>query len=185
MENKATVWIIGGINLFAETGKIELNTLCKSVGKSKSSFYHIYPNFTDSRGFDRYLNDVIQHHKRIINAYNKQIRKMFIIYDWPEIVDEILELAKTKLAYQAFSAQLRRLNNKSPELEEYSIEVYDENIKLIHEFWQVYEFQEDEILDDQELRLFFDSFIHFKDENFIIDGKNIAFARMKLRKKGN
>lgn len=179
--DKSISWIKTGIEYFADTGKLELNAICKKMGKSKSSFYHIYPNFADSRGFDRYLKDVLDHHERTMSAYYKQIKKMFVVYDLPEAIDEILALAEKYLVYQAFIAQLRILSNKSPELQAYSDRTIKEGLEIIHEFWKVYNVPEDETMDDQELRLFFDSYLHYKEKGFIEDGRSIAFTRLKYR----
>jgi len=45
MNNEATLWIEAGIKVLSDSGKIELNKICKKRGKFKSSFYNIYPNF--------------------------------------------------------------------------------------------------------------------------------------------
>ena len=57
--DKSAKWIKKGIEHYIENRNIKLNDLCKSVGLSKTSFYNIYPNFENSKGFDRYKLDLI------------------------------------------------------------------------------------------------------------------------------
>lgn len=177
--DKSISWLKTGVEVFADTGKLELNTICKKIGKSKSSFYNIYPNLADSRGFDRYIKDVIEHHERVMAAYNKQLREMFVIYGLPEIIDEVGRLEEKQLVYLAFTAQLRRVSDKSPELQAYCDRAINEDFKVVHEFWEFYNIQEDEIMDDLEMRLLYDSYLNYKDEDFLKDFRSIAFTRIK------
>jgi len=181
MENKATVWLKGGIEAFVETGLLEVNSLCKKVGKSKSSFYNIWPNYVDSRGYDRYIEDLIEHHERVIQAHYKSLRKAFLINDYPEIIEVIIELGPGRFVYQQFSAQLRILKNKSPILEKYCEKNLKKAIEIIHEFWKVYNFEESEIMDDQELRLILDALMHLTYEEWLQDLRIIMGKRNKLR----
>jgi len=181
MENKATEWIISGIELFAETRKLEVSSLCKKVGKSKSSFYNIWPNFEDSRGFDRYLKDVLDHHDSVLKAHYKSTRKAYLIYDFPEIIDVVIEMDAEKLPYIAFFAQLRSLPDKSPILQEYLDVLMEDGIQIIHDFWKAYNFPEDLVMEQHELRLVLDSFTHFRKEELIKDYNEIVNARLKRR----
>jgi len=179
MENKATPWIKAGIKVFAETGKFEINRIYLEVGKAKSSFYNIYPNFADSKGFDRYVDDVFEHHKRIVYAFFKQMRKAFIIYNFDEAVDCFLEHCKQLHHYHAFSARMRGLQNKSSKIQDYYEALYEDSLRFVHDFWEKYNIHEDFVLDDHDLRLLADSFLIFKEKDFVKDAKTIIYARFK------
>lgn len=54
------LWINAGLICFADTGRIELNKICRKVGITKPSFYYIYPNSVESRGTDLFFLDIIR-----------------------------------------------------------------------------------------------------------------------------
>jgi len=158
-----------------------VNNLCKKVGKSKSSFYNIWPNYVDSRGYDRYIEDLIGHHEHVVQDHFKSLRKAFLINDYPEVIEVLIELASEKFVYQQFSAQLRILKNKSPILEEYCEKNLKKAIEIIHEFWKVYNFEENEIMDDHELRLILDAHMHLTHEEWVQDLRNIMDKGNRFR----
>lgn len=54
------LWINAGLICFADTGRIELNKICRKVGFTKPSFYYIYPNSVKSRGTNLFFLDIIR-----------------------------------------------------------------------------------------------------------------------------
>ena len=183
MDNKATSWIHAGIRVLARTGKLELNEVCRERGKFKPSFYHIYPNFEDSRGMDRFIDDVLQHHQRILLAFFDSIRRLYILYsDMDKTVHGIVDLLAEYLDYHKCSALLRNSSQTDPKMEKYWERIYPEYIKVINEFYRIYNFPEDLILDQHGMRLMFDSFLTYKNkEEYYEDGKAIIYSRARLR----
>jgi hypothetical protein len=54
------LWINAGLICFADTGRIEINKICRKVRFTKPSFYYIYPNSVKSRGTDLFFIDIIR-----------------------------------------------------------------------------------------------------------------------------
>ena len=166
MEDKATSWIKKGIEVFAKYGNLELNTVCKEMGKSKSSFYHIYPNDKNSRGFDRYNKDLIEHHERIVNSNFEQIRKVFVLYKLENSLDQILDLVMKYSDYHVFTARVRYMAERGLGFEEYWKKLSQEYLEMFHYYYKAYNIHEDNVLDEIEMRLFLDSFMHYEEEYF-------------------
>jgi len=183
MNNKATSWIEAGIKILAETGKIELNAVCRERGRSKSSFYHIYPNQEFSRGLDRYENDLFLHHERVLADVFRQIRKIYIIYSQtPELITEMVVKLGEFHDYHRCSAQIRRQARHNPKMGDYWERIYNEYMNLLNDFYKVQSVSENSTLNNHELRLLLDSFLTFQNEDFIEDGINIISLGLQLRK---
>jgi len=186
MHDRESSWIKAGIKVLARTGKIELRELCREHGKAMSSFYNVYPNNEDSRGMDRYTIDLLQYHRRIIGAFFEQMNKIFIDYDLPIVIDEVVNKLIEFWNYNAFSARIRNLAETGidPVYIEYwerISKVYLQNIKL---FYEIHGIPEDLILDEHEMRLIFDGFLMLENEEFITDSKSIINARLNTRESG-
>lgn len=96
-----------------------------------------------------------------------------MITDFPEIIEVLVEKSEKVFVYQKFSAQLRLLKNKSPFLEKYSEKSITNAVNLINDFWKAYNFKEDEILNNHELRLIIDSHLQLTYDEWIKDLRNI------------
>jgi len=72
-----------------------------------------------------------------------------------------------------------------PILEKYCEKNLNKAIEIIHEFWKVYNFVEDEIMDEHELRLILDALMHLTYEEWLQDLRNIMGKRNKLRNPKN
>ena len=183
MHDKELSWIEAGIKVLARTGKLELRELCRERGKAMSSFYSIYPNYEDSRGLDRYMIDLLQHHKKILDVFMEQIDKVIIDNDMPEVIEKIYLKIWEFNDYNACSARIRHLAEaKDDQLfisywEEIN-PLYKNKIKL---FYKINNIPEDLILDEHELRLGFDGLLMFDNKKFIQDGINTAITRLKTK----
>jgi len=183
MHDKELSWIEAGIKVLARTGKLELRELCRERGKAMSSFYSIYPNYEDSRGLDRYMIDLLQHHQKILDVFMEQMDKVFIDNDMPEVIEKIFVKIYEFKDYNGCSARIRNLaeTGGNPLFLSYWNKIrilYKDKIKL---FYEIHEVPEDLILDEHEIRLGLDGLLMFDNKKFIQDGINTVIARLKTK----
>jgi hypothetical protein len=88
---KHKIWIDAGIKQFSNSGKVEINKLCNEVGLTKPSFYHVYPNWPNSRGIDRFLLDLF---KELDNRLERMELKMETQFNLSSITDSVDSLLK-------------------------------------------------------------------------------------------
>ena len=183
MDNKATSWIHTGIKVLARTGKLELNEVCRERGKFKPSFYHIYPNFEDSRGVDRFEEDVLQHHERVILDFFESTRRIYILYgDYHKAIQSSVEQIADFLDYHKCSAQIRNLSQSDQKMKAYWDRLYPTYIDIINDFFKAYKFPKDPIIIKHGMRLMFDSFLTCSSkEEYLNDGVEIFYTSMRLR----
>jgi len=182
MDNKATSWIEFGIKILAETGKIELNTICKENGKSKSSFYSIYPNDEKSKGLERFEKDLLKRHEEVLRDFFDQTRSVFEVYDISEVIERFIENLEEYYFYHCCSAHVRRISVVDDEMKEYWLELQKEYLELISSLYKIYDLPQNPTLDEHELRLILDSLLTSTREEFSKDGKEIISMGMYLRR---
>jgi len=183
MDNKATSWIHAGIKVLGRNGKLELNSVCRERGKFRPSFYHIYPNFEDSKGLDRFEDDVLQHHERVMLAFFGSNRRIYILYDdYHKAIQACVDLLADFLDYHKCSAQIRKLSETNQKMKAYWDRLYPEYLKIVNEFNKVYKFPEDPLINDHAIRLMFDAFLTSSNKGeYLKDAIDIAYTSMRLR----
>jgi len=109
MKNMSDAWVLAGIKDVSKHGKIEVNSLCKEIGKAKSSFYNIYPNYENSKGMDRFEDDLLKHHESVLMDFFHQMGKIYVVYKIPEMVSEISLKINEYYDYHRCTAHFRKM----------------------------------------------------------------------------
>jgi len=176
MDNKATSWIHAAIKALAATGKIEVNEVCRIRGKSKSSFYNVYPNMDGSRGKERFVDDVIEHHDHVMQEYDKMSRRLLIIYEnYSDAVEEAINLLGEFFDYHKCSAQIRIRAITNKKFKDYWEVLQAGYAKRYDNFKKVYDMNRDSDLDRHGLVLVFDLILYSKDkDDFVQNTKDLA-----------
>jgi len=179
----ATLWIEAGIKVFSETGKIELNKICKERGKFKSSFYNIYPNLEDSKGLDRFEEDLLKQHEEMVIQFFHKWKKMVKVYnDFHKSIDECIPLILEYIDYHRCTAQIRKGSEYDPKMKKELKRLIPIYMEGINYFWIYYGFPENAIVNDQAMRLWLDLSLTFLDKDvFEKKGREIIYARLRLR----
>jgi hypothetical protein len=103
---KHKIWIDAGIKHFSNSGKVEINKLCKEVGLTKPSFYHVYPNWPNSRGMDRFLLDLFKELDNRLVRMELELEAQFNISSISDSVDILLKIIERNFVEFRCLAQL-------------------------------------------------------------------------------
>jgi len=182
MVDQVTAWIKTGLKIFAKEGHIEVNTLCKKHGKSKSSFYNIYPNVKGSRGFDRYMDDLFEHHYRIVNSFSQILATFYHSHDLDTSIKEIVRLSLKYATYQACSARMRYLSPLDKRIKKYWKVIEEGYLKLISDFYIYFNIPHDSITVHHDMRLYLDSYLHYSGKAWAKEYTDILKARQAMQK---
>ena len=90
--SKHKIWIDAGIKHFSRSGTVEINKLCKEVGLAKPSFYHVYPNWPDSRGIDRFLLDLFKELDNRLERMESELETHTNLSSISDSVDILLQI---------------------------------------------------------------------------------------------
>ena len=175
MEDQVTAWIKTGLKIFAEEGEITVNTLCKKHGKSRSSFYNMYPNVEKSMGFDRYMDDLRQHHERMIFVFCEQLRNIYVKNDIHNAIKKLVNLCYKTSIYHRCSAQIRKNATRNATIQKHWQIIKTAYIEVIDAFNKTFTIPYSKAISYQKMRLLLDSFSHYKGETYIKDFTEIIY----------
>ena len=103
---KHKIWIDTGLDQFSDSGKIEINKLCREVKLTKPSFYHVYPNWPDSRGVERFFLDMLQELDRRLDNLEKVMSDILDLSTIHESLDKLLKVIENNFIEFRCLAQL-------------------------------------------------------------------------------
>ena len=103
---KHKIWIDAGLVQFSDSGKIELNNLCREVKLTKPSFYHVYPNWPDSRGTERFFLDMLQELDIRLDKLAKAMSDILDSFPIHESLDKLLKAVENNFVEFKCMAQL-------------------------------------------------------------------------------
>lgn len=131
-------WLNAGIILFADSGTIEINKLCRKVQLAKPSFYHIYPNWPDSKGKERFFLELLEELDGRLEKMELEMRYKLDLSFIPDTLDNLLKIIENNFVEFRCLAQLsanfekgksRELFNKHHNI------LCDCKVSLFHKFY--------------------------------------------------
>jgi len=131
---KHKIWIDAGIKQFSNSGKVEINKLCKEVGLTKPSFYHVYPNWPNSRGIDRFLLDLFEELDNRLERMELKMDAHFNLSSIPDSLDKLLKIIEKNFVEFRCLAQLS-VNFEHNESKELFHKHHDFLCKLKHKLF--------------------------------------------------
>jgi len=112
----------------------------------------------------------------MIFVFCEQLRNIYTINDIHIAIKKIANLCHKTSIYHRCSAQIRKNATRNVTIQKHWQIINSAYIEVINDFYKSFDIPHDFKTPAQKLRMYLDSFIHFKGESFIKDFTEILYA---------